>query len=294
MRVRLPPAFRAWAAGLAASIALATGARAQPPELDDLLDKAADYVAGYKRDFIGVVADELYRQEVRDAPRAANQRMFPVEGPRQVRNLRADVLFVRAPGADYWMQFRDVYEVDGKPVRDRAERLTKLFLEPSRSSQKQVDDIAAESARYNIGDVNRNINFPLLALALLETGNRPWVAFSGSRKKNVWDLEFREERGGTLIRTTGNQSMPSRGHFLIDAATGRVLSSDLIAESGSLRARIEVTYAPQPSLGGLLVPSVMREKYNSADGAVIEGRASYSRFRRYQVQTDETIAPVKK
>jgi hypothetical protein len=294
MRVRLPPAFRAWVAGLAASIALATGARAQPPELDDLLDQAADYVAGYKRDFIGVVADELYRQDVRDGPRATNLRMYPVEGPRQVRNLKADVLFVRAPGADYWMQFRDVYEVDGKPVRDRAERLTKLFLEPSRSSQKQVEDIAAESARYNIGDVNRNINFPLLALDLLETGNRPWVTFSGSRKKKVWDLEFREERGGTLIRTTGNQSMPSHGRFLIEAETGRVLESELIAESGSLRARIEVTYAPQPSLGGLLVPSMMREKYNSADGAVIEGRARYSRFRRYRVQTDETIATVKK
>ena len=273
---------------------LATGARAQPPELDDLLDRAADYVAGYKRDFIGVVADEMYRQEVRDGPRATNQRMFPAEGPRQVRNLRADVLFVRAPGADYWMQFRDVYEVDGKPVRDRAERLTKLFLEPSRSSQKQVEDIAAESARYNIGDVNRNINLPLLALALLETGNRPWVTFAGSRKKNVWDLEFREERGGTLIRTTGNQSMPSRGRFLIDAATGRVLSSDLIAESGSLRARIEVTYAPEATLGGMLVPSVMREKYTMKDGAVIDGRAGYSRFRRYQVQTDERVAPVKK
>jgi hypothetical protein len=88
--------------------------------------------------------------------------------------------------------------------------------------------------------------------------------------------------------------MPSRGHFLIDAATGRVLSSDLIAESASLRARIEVTYAPEPSLGGLLVPSAMREKYDLKDGSVIEGRASYGRFRRYQVQTDERLAPVKK
>ena len=163
-------------------------------------------------------------------------RGFPIDAQRQKRDLKSDVLFVRTPDADYWMQFRDVYEVDGKPVRDRAERLTKLFLEPSRSVKKQAEDIAAESARYNIGGVNRNINLPVLALSVLETHNRPWVVFSGSRKKDVWDVEFREERGGTLIRTTGNQSMPSRGHFLIDAATGRVLSSDLIAESGSLRA----------------------------------------------------------
>jgi len=30
------------------------------------------------------------------------------------------------------------------------------------------------------------------------------------------------------------------------------------------------------------------------NGAVIDGRASYSRFRRYQVQIDERVAPVKK
>jgi len=44
----------------------------------------------------------------------------------------------------------------------------------------------------------------------------------------------------------------------------------------------------------MLVPSAMREKYTLKDGAVIDGRASYSRFRRYQVQTDERVAPVKK
>jgi hypothetical protein len=295
MRLNFQLAFRACTAGLAAAFAIGTAAlAAQPPELDELLDKAADYVAGYKRDFAGVVADETYRQEARGGPRGTDLRGYPVEGPRQKQDLKADVLFVRAPGADVWMQFRDVYEVNGEPVRDRAERLAKLFLAPSRSAQKQVEDIAAESARFNIGDVNRTINLPVLALTLLETSNRPWVAFTATRKKNVWDLEFREERGGTLIRTTGSQSMPSRGRFLIDADTGRVLESDLMAESSSLRARIEVTYAPEPSLGGMLVPSVMREKYTMKDGAVIDGRASYSRFRRYQVQTDERVAPVKK
>jgi hypothetical protein len=279
---------------LAASFMMAAAGQAQPPDLDDLLDKTADYVVSYKHDFVGIVADETYRQEVRDT-RGTDLRGFPVEASRQKRDLKSDVLFVRTPDADYWLQFRDVYEVDGKPVRDRAERLSKLFLEPSRSVQKQAEDIAAESARYNIGGVNRNINLPVLALSVLETHKRPWMVFSGSRKKDVWDVEFREERGGTLIRTTGNQSMPSRGRFLIDAATGRVLSSDLIAESSSLRARIEVAYAPEPSLGGLLVPSVMREKYDLKDGSVIEGRASYGRFRRYQVQTDEKmITPVKK
>jgi hypothetical protein len=77
-------------------------------------------------------------------------------------------------------------------------------------------------------------------------------------------LEFREERGGTLIRTAGNQALPSHGHFTIDLATGRVLSSELIAESGSLRARIEVTYALEPAME-LFVPREMKEKYSLGD-----------------------------
>jgi hypothetical protein len=199
------------------------------------------------------------------------------------------MLLVRAPAGDRWMQFRDVFEVDGKPVRDRAERLTKLFLQPSASMQRQVDDIAAASARYNIGGVNRNINLPVLALTVLEPQNRPWFTFKGARKSaGIVELEFREERGGTLIRTAGDQAMPSHGHFMIDPANGRVLSSELIAESGSLRARIEVTYALEPTME-LFVPREMREKYSLSDGSTIEGKATYARFRRYQVTVAESV-----
>jgi hypothetical protein len=57
----------------------------QPPELDDRLDKAAAYVAGYKRDVAGVVADETSRQEARGGPRGrryqvqTDERIAPVK-----------------------------------------------------------------------------------------------------------------------------------------------------------------------------------------------------------------------
>ena len=274
-------------------LSFAAIAAAQTPDVEAVLDKAADYVYAYRRDFVGVVTEEIYRQEVSGGRTGTDFRGFPVEAPRQRRDLRSDVLYVRTPDAERWMQFRDVFEVDGKPVRDRAERLTKLFLQPSRSVQKQAEDIATESARYNIGGVNRNINLPVLALTVLESESRPWYSFTGSRKKDTWEIEFREERGGTLIRTTGNQSMPSHGKFVIETSTGRVLFSELVAESASLRARIEVTYTPEASLG-LLVPREMRERYESKDGSVIDGRASYAKFRRYQVTTDEKVGTVKK
>ncbi|HEV8209385.1 MAG TPA: hypothetical protein VGP77_04655 [Vicinamibacterales bacterium] len=269
-------------------LVVATPALAQTPEVDAVLDKAGDYVATYERTFVGVVAEETYRQELRGIG-GTDQRGFALEARAQRRDLKSDMLLVRAPAGDRWTQFRDVFEVDGKPVRDRAERLTKLFLQPSASAQQQVDDIAAASARYNIGGVNRNVNLPVLALTVLEPLNRAWVSFKGARKPgNLFDLEFREERSGTLIRTAGDQSMPSHGQFTIDLDSGRVLSSELVAESGALRARIEVTYAFEPSMG-FFVPREMREKYALSSGSTIEGKATYAKFRRYQVTVNETI-----
>ena len=278
---------------LAAALALA-----QTPDVDAVLDKAAEYVAAYKRDFVGVVADETYRQDVRGAPTGASYRGFPIDAPAQTRDLKSDVLLVRAPDGDRWVQFRDVFEVDGKPVRDRSDRLTKLFLQPSRSVEKQIQDIATESARYNIGSVNRTINLPVFALTVLEDHNRPWFIFTGSRKKDspagpLWEVAYREERGGTLIRTNGNESMPVRGHFSVEAATGRVLFSELHAENAELKAQIDVAYAMEPSLG-MLAPREMREKYSLKDGSAIVGKATYGRFRRFQVKVDEKITPDKK
>ena len=261
---------------------------AQTPEVDAVLEKAGDYVTGYERTFAGVVAEETYRQDARGRP-GTDSRGFAVEAPSQRRDLKSDLLLVRASAGDRWMEFRDVFEVDGKPVRDRAERLAKLFLRPSASTERQVEDITDESARYNIGGVNRNVNLPVLALTVLEPRNRAWFSFKGSRKSgNMFDLEYQEERGGTLIRTTGDQAMPSRGRFTIEPATGRVLSSELVAENGSLRAQIDVTYALEPAMG-VFVPREMREKYSLKDGSTIEGKATYTRFRRYQVQVNETI-----
>lgn len=288
---------RAFAVSLAAALSVipAVSPRAQAPELpllDEVLDKVTDYVAGYTRDFVGVVAEETYRQEVRF--RNGNDlRGFPIEG-RQTRTLKSDMLLVRAPAGDRWLQFRDVFDVDGKPVRDREERLAKLFLTPSPSALQQVEDIKSASARYNIGAVNRNVNIPVLALSVFDVANRPWFAFAlGKRaeRNNVTtiELEYHEQRGDTLIRGRGEQSMPAVGRFVVERPTGRILSSELHTDNDQLKSLIEVTYEAEPALGGMFVPREMRERYESKDGSVITGRASYARFRRYQVKVDETL-----
>ncbi|NBV79100.1 MAG: ABC transporter permease subunit, partial [Verrucomicrobia bacterium] len=47
---------------------------------------------------------------------------------RDYRELRSDLLLVKLGDEDWWLQFRDVFEVDRRPVRDRDQRLYKLFV----------------------------------------------------------------------------------------------------------------------------------------------------------------------
>ena len=277
------------------AFALPLAISGQATDLDELVDRASDYVALYEKNFVGVVAEESYRQTVRGGRTGTDLRGFPIEAPAQRRDLKSDVLLVRAPAGDRWIQFRDVFEVDGKAVRDRGERLTKLFLQPSADRQRQEEDIAAASARYNIGAVNRTVNLPVLALDVLHLQNRAWFTFHvAKRSAATVELGYQEEeRGRTMIHTNDNQPMRSRGHFTIEEATGKVLQSTLATETDRLRAQIDVTYGADPAMD-LLVPREMRERYTLKDGSVVEGRATYAKLRRYQVKVDEKVTTPKK
>ena len=106
---------------IVASMAIAR-AQAQAPSLDDVLSRAAVYVANYQKRLQGIVAEELYIQNYMSTSRS---RRISREG----RQLRSDVLLVKLAGDEWWMQFRDVFEVDRRPVRDRDQRLYKLFVD---------------------------------------------------------------------------------------------------------------------------------------------------------------------
>jgi hypothetical protein len=55
-----------------------------------------------------------------------------------------------------------------------------------------------------------------------------------------------------------------------------------------------VNYQSEPLLG-LLVPVEMRERYDKlSDHSVIDGFATYGRFRQFQVKVDEKLGPIKK
>ena len=79
-----------------------------------------------------------------------------------------------------WQPFRDVFEVDHIPIRDREQRLAKLFLgnKTDSETQERARAIADESARYNLGAVQRTINNPVFALMFLQPDAREHFKFT--------------------------------------------------------------------------------------------------------------------
>ncbi len=124
----------------------------EPVTLAELLRSSASYVAQYEREFSAVVSEERYEQVATRPTEDLDGRARSVRET-AVRLLRSDVLLINA-GAAGWIGYRDVFEVDGQPVRDRDERLFKLFLEPAPDALVQAKRIADESARFNLGTEN--------------------------------------------------------------------------------------------------------------------------------------------
>src|SRR3954471_3608534 len=130
---------------LALLIPAAAAAEDRPP-LQTLLARVSDYVVRYQKEISGVVMEERY---VQDSDKS--DRPFVTH-----RELKSDLLLVRTEGGtEAYVQFRDVFDVDGDPVRDRTNRLAALFTNPRDDAKKKAAAIMNESARYNIGRVQR-------------------------------------------------------------------------------------------------------------------------------------------
>jgi|ERR1051326_4826602 hypothetical protein len=276
------------------------GRAADPPDpvLDGVLKRAGQYVLDFEQQLAGVVAEESY---VQTSLGAGGAPLMP--GGR--RELKSDVLMVKPIGSARYLAFRDVFEVDKREVRDRQDRLMKLFLEPGSSTASQVAKIVAESARFNIGRVYRNINLPPFALLFLDPGTQPHFRFrtTNSRRaelamsspppQSTIVVSYDEMRRPTIIQNRDRGDLFSHGRLWIEPATGRVLMTELLADDSDLSACVEVVYEEQPGIAPA-VPVEMRERYlRRRDGSRTEGVATYGRFRQFQVKVDEKIAPIK-
>lgn len=267
------------------------------PPLRVILERVSDYVVRYQKEISGVVAEEKY---VQDADKSDRPYLTH-------RELRSDLLLVPAGEGSGYVQFRDVYEVDGEAVRDRSDRMMKLFMSPAENVRKQAGQIMNESARYNIGSVQRNINVPLMALMFLDPAYQPRFKFSVSTEHkgtprglpktpeftltaDAWELDFDEVQTPTIIQGDSLDAK-SHGRIWIDPETDRVLLTELVNESKNVRTTIRVSYKSEP-IAGFLLPVEMRETYvMKGRFYTFQGAATYSNYRRFTVSTAEAIAP---
>jgi hypothetical protein len=262
------------------------GAQSTP---QDLLTRVSTYVGDFYRRFGSIVAEERYEQTIRRSPGSIGTTVQRGGGGPVATTLVSDFLLVQVPG-EGWLPFRDVFERDGQPVRDREERLAKIFLSGSRASFDQARAIMNESARYNIGNVQRNINVPTLALTFLTDDQRARFTFKlGKPDDDGAVIDFRETGRPTFVKTTNDRDLPVNGRLWVDEQTGTIRRTELHAVDTNVEAHITVTYLQDPGLG-LWVPARMEERYKRGrDPLEVRGIATYSRFRRFEVKTSENI-----
>lgn len=264
----------------------------EPPTLDDVLARAAAYVARFDRTLSSLVAEERYEQTLTPASLGAGRLRSGAPSDARRRVLRSDFLLVRSEGSAEWVPFRDVFEVDGSAIREREDRLMALFVEAPRDFFEQAQRISTESSRYNIGPVIRTVNVPTLPLRFLEGPNIRRMMFDKVGETRVggtavWEIRFAEISVPTLVRTTNDRDLPAQGTFWIEPASGAVARAQIRLRTGDLRSEISVAYTPNEAIG-VRLPGELKERYQSPDFEIV-GTATYGRIRQFRVTTDEVV-----
>ncbi len=273
-------------------------AGAQAITLQDVLARATEYVDDLHERLSNVVMEERYDQRATMPLSSAFARRSDIDRV----TLRSDYLLVQLEGAHRHFGYRDVFEVNGSTVRDRAQRLSELFLDPSQTVEERIRGILNDSSRYNVGDIDRNTNTPTLALLFLHSSFKTRFEFERLRDgedpelgvdlpdaaEDVWVVGYRETWPTTVIQHRRGGDVPSQGRYWIESSTGRVLVTELTFDEPNLESLIVVRYAMDETLGHP-VPVEMNERYaNRQTGSRVSGSATYSRFRRFQVVVEES------
>jgi len=269
---------------LLAVFTLAVGTWALPvsaagPDLQTLLTLASAYELKFINAFENVVAEEIYTQEM--------------STPRRKRTIKSDYLFVRYPDTPGLMALRDPFEVDGKPVRDAAsaDRMMKLFTSPVPDSILRARALAEEGARYNLLDIG-TLNNPVLTMVLLQDNYRSrfrWnlAGIEKSLGPTIRTIRFEEFRIPSMFRMGANQDMLVRGLIWVGEQTGQVVKTRM--QFGPFRIPPEIVTSFRHDEGlGIDVPAEMNDWYPDRSGE-IRGVATYGRFRRFKVQTEEKL-----
>jgi hypothetical protein len=245
----------------------------------DVMRRVAAYVDAYGERASIVVATERYDQEALTGGTI---------GPEH-RQLLSDFAIVYVAAERGWQGYRDVLEVDGRRLPDRDDRLVRLLTDDG-GRIGEARRLSDESARFNVGAIQRNFNVPTTALFFFTARDLDRFRFTarGVDADGVWEIEYRETAHPSRIRTPAGRSVRSSGRLWVNPADGTVLRTRLtiegFADNGRRGAgRVDVRYEHIPQLE-MWLPASMDEEFTSPRGPYrdrITGRAVYSNYRRF-------------
>jgi len=262
-------------------------AATQPPSLDFALDRASAYVDRFEQNFAQVIGDEDYRQHVTGTMyRRAED-----------RRTQSEMLFLwMAPQHD-WLTVRNVRNVDGQPIPDSEHKLTSALADTTEAPLSQLRRLRDESARFNIGRTFRNVNYPTMALHVLEAKYRPRFRFTIEDRDRIdgidtWRIAYDEQQTPTLIQNEHGESLFAHGRLWTSTADGTVLRTTLSVTIPFSQTTMstEVDYRRDVKLA-MWVPGRMRETIvqraqeptkKSVVSERIQCTATYTNYRRFE------------
>lgn len=223
--------------------AAAAGVSAQAPadqSLPPVLARMGAYISSYGEKAALVVAVEEYTQTVMFEGAAA---------PTPPRRLVAEFAIVKTSDGLGWVGFRDVVEVNGSSVADRRDRLRSLFTATGTADATELQRIANESSRFNVGPISRNFNVPTSAMFFFVPDNLARFAFTrkGTKKINgveTWEITFKETRTPTLVMTAAGVDVPVSGTLWVKPDDGTVVRTRLLLKNFADQMTSPVQTAP--------------------------------------------------
>ena len=266
------------------------------PSIGALLVQAAIYERQFEGEFRTMVGREHYEQRW-----GGFSPELETSSDRQ-RVIESEILFIWLQEEESWLTARNVRIVDDSPVRDSESRLELLLAAPADDWVARVRRLRDESARFNLGSVERNFSDPTMVVQFLSAKVQPRFRFGGPERdrvdgKLVWRLAFTEHVRPTLIQSDGND-VPATGDVWIDATDGAIVRTRVSLRdtrpSFRLQARIDVTYRRDPRFA-VWVPRRMQERYERSGRRVYLGQtrsfedqidcvATYTDFRRFETK----------
>lgn len=223
-------------------------------ELATVLAEVGTYVRRFEQDFSFVISDERYEQHLQGRaywPGASETK--PIAAV--TRRTEAEMAFLWLPDAKEWLGVRNVRTVDGSPVPDSEQRLERALKETNVEGLARLRQLRDESARFNIGQIQRNFSDPTLVLQFLDPDYQSHFKFRIVGREMVggaetWKIGFEEQERPTLItagsadvysRGIGSGDLFSSGTVWVRPTDGTVLRTTLVLHIDTVYCRTTLT-----------------------------------------------------